>query len=126
MARPAWRLIRPGARSLRTNRRTRSFSRESHNSMKKEMICIGLAICSLAAVGSIAQEADESPKSATSTATADAETDVTAEVDGKKQRKVRIERRLPGGQVEVEEFSEDRAPGKPTIRRRLELIDEGD
>src|SRR5688572_7881853 len=94
--------------------------------MKTEMICIGLAIYSLAGMSGLAQDTDVADSSATVSASAGTESDVTIEQDGKKQRKVRIERRLPGGGVEVEEYSDDSAPArKPMIRRRVQVIEDG-
>ena len=96
--------------------------------MRMGTICIGLAICSLAGISGLAQEADVQPVpevSASVSATAEVETDVTVEENGKGKRKTRIARRLPGGEVEVEEFSEDVfTPPKPKLRRRVEVIED--
>lgn len=94
--------------------------------MKMKMLCIGLAACSLAAIGGLAQETDVADTSASVSVSTETETDVTTEQDGKRQRNVRIERRLPSGRVEVEEYSADSAPAKkPTVRRRFQVIEDG-
>jgi hypothetical protein len=92
----------------------------------KTTICIGLAICSLAGINTFAQETDVTDKSAAASATAETETDTTVEENGARpKRNVRIERRLPGGGVELEEFRDDgAASGQPKIRRRIHVIDD--
>ena len=92
--------------------------------MKMGTICLGLAICSLAGMSNFAQEEDTPNASTSVSATAETETDVTVEKNGKGKRKMRVERRLPGGQVEIEEFNDDIV--RPNVRRRIEVIEDQD
>jgi hypothetical protein len=95
--------------------------------MKKEIVFIGLAICSLAGIQGLAQEADASGPSATVSVTAETETDTTVQENSEKpKRKLRIERRLSNGGVEVEEFGDDVVNPKLKARRRVQVIEEGD
>lgn len=87
-------------------------------------ICVGLVLFTLAGTSGIAQEDDVSGSSGTASVTTETREDITVQNgDEGPRRRVRVERRLPGGAVEVEEFEGDKT-GEPKIRRRLWVVDE--